>query len=295
MSAPENRERAPVDSAKGSKHQGNRQTASIFRSRSLLVKTDDLPLTDANNVIQNGFLLSIITINRNNAINLARTLSSLFQVLEDRDVECIFIDGASTDDSLSIAKTFWSESNIISEPDSGIYNAMNKGLSIASGKFVLWLNSGDELIAGAWVAAKKEIQTTDASVISCGLEIYNESGTELLERRLPNEKMLPRQTLPHPSSIFRRDDIIGLGGYDESFKIAADRFLFLKLHQQGAQFVYSKTFLSKFYLGGVSSNLINTYFENKKIDNHFNIINPFIYALIKIVQHGYSLFLGKTA
>ena len=140
---------------------------------------------------------------------------------------------------------------------------MNKGLSIANGKFVLWLNSGDELINGAWIAAKEQIRTTDAAVIAFGLEIYNESGATLLERRLPNEKMLPRRTLPHPSSIFRRDIISNLGGYDESFKIAADRFLFLTLHQQGARFIFPKIFLSKFYLGGASSRFLTLFLKTR--------------------------------
>jgi len=171
---------------------------------------------------------------------------------------------------------------------------MNKGLTKASGKFILWLNSGDELIAGAWNNAKKLLDSTDVDVISFGLEIYNESGTKLVERRLPNENMLPRRTLPHPSSIFRRDIISSLGGYDESFKIAADRFLFVKLHFEGARFLYPKVFLSKFYLGGASSRFFFTFFENKRIDHHFKIIHPWTYSIIRIFNHAHSFITGKV-
>lgn len=239
------------------------------------------------------FLLSVITINRNNITNLPKTISSLKQLRDDQDVECIFIDGASSDGSVFLAKNFWSEDKLISEPDSGIYNAMNKGLALARGKFVLWLNSGDELIPGAWPAAKQVIQTADASVIVFGLEIYNESGAKPIERRLPKAEMLPLRTLPHPSSIFRRDVVASLGGYDETFRIAADRHLFLALRQNDSVFCYSKIFLSKFYLGGISSRFFDTFFENRKIDHDFNNIGTFKYSLIEFAKKIYEFFVRR--
>ena len=89
--------------------------------------------------------LSLITINQNNAEGLRRTIESVvFQTYID--YEYIVIDGASTDESVNILKqydnriTFW-----ISEPDTGIYNAMNKGILKATGDYCLFLNSGDWL------------------------------------------------------------------------------------------------------------------------------------------------------
>lgn len=251
-------------------------------------------ISTSRNVSEKSPLFSIITINRNNAENLPRTISSLEQIRQDLDVECIFIDGASSDESVTLAKALWSDDNIVSESDNGIYDAMNKGLAMAKGKFILWLNSGDELITGVWKDAKKILQTTDATVISFGLEIYNESGTKLLERRLPNERMLPRRTLPHPSSIFQRDIILRLGGYDESFRIAADRFLFLRLHHEGASFYFPKIFLSKFYLGGASSRFFDTFFENRRIDHHFKIISPWTYSVIRMIKRVHFYIEGNT-
>jgi glycosyltransferase involved in cell wall biosynthesis len=225
-------------------------------------------------------ILTIVTINKNNAKNLKRTIASLWQIEADEDVELIFIDGASSDDSVLLAKALWNENQLISEPDSGIYNAMNKGLSLAKGKYVLWLNSGDELVDGVWDEVKQVLQGTDATVVAFGLEIYNESGTKLLERRIPNANMLPRRTLPHPSSMFRRDVVSSLRGYDESFKIAADRFLFLTMYQQGEKIAYFRIVLSKFYLGGISSNFFDTFFENRRIDHHFRVIGSLTYLLI---------------
>lgn len=238
-------------------------------------------------------ILSIVTVNRNNAENLEKTIASLWQVRADTDVELIFIDGASSDESVLLAKALWNENKIISEPDSGIYNAMNKGFSLARGKYVLWLNSGDELVDGAWAKAKPLLQDADATVLAFGLEIYNKSGTKLLERRIPSENMLPRRTLPHPSSMFRRDVVSSLRGYDESFKIAADRFLFLTMYRQGEKFSYSRVVLSKFYLGGISSNFFDTFFENRRIDHHFKVIGSLTYSIILLLKKFHSWFIKQ--
>ena len=89
--------------------------------------------------------LSIITINRNNAAGLRKTIESVVSQTYT-DFDYIIIDGASTDESVDVIKeyadriTYW-----VSEPDTGIYNAMNKGILKANGEYCLFLNSGDWL------------------------------------------------------------------------------------------------------------------------------------------------------
>ncbi len=97
--------------------------------------------------------LSIITINRNNAEGLRKTMESVF-VQTCRDFEYIVIDGASTDESVDIIKEFAEKYTFpsggggvgsfkwVSEPDTGIYNAMNKGIRMSRGEYSLMLNSG---------------------------------------------------------------------------------------------------------------------------------------------------------
>lgn len=92
-------------------------------------------------------VISIITINRNNAGGLRRTIESVINQTF-KDYEYIIIDGASTDGSLDVIQhyapkfTYW-----VSEPDTGIYNAMNKGIQYANGEYLLMLNSGDTLFS----------------------------------------------------------------------------------------------------------------------------------------------------
>lgn len=92
------------------------------------------------------YLISIITINYNNAEGLRRTIQSVVSQACRADFEYIVIDGASTDGSRDILDQYSDQIDVlISEPDSGIYNAMNKGVKNSSGTYCLFLNSGDWL------------------------------------------------------------------------------------------------------------------------------------------------------
>ena len=89
--------------------------------------------------------LSIITINRNNSAGLHKTIESVVSQTFT-DYEYIIIDGASTDGSVDIIKQYANKiTSWVSEPDKGIYNAMNKGILKATGEYLLFLNSGDSL------------------------------------------------------------------------------------------------------------------------------------------------------
>ena len=93
--------------------------------------------------------LSIVTINRNNAVGLQKTMQSVASQ-SFRDFEYIIIDGASTDNSVEVIKNLEAEFDHlkwVSEPDTGIYNAMNKGIRMATGEYVQILNSADCLAA----------------------------------------------------------------------------------------------------------------------------------------------------
>ncbi len=115
--------------------------------------------------------LSIITINRNNANGLRRTIESVINQTYD-NFEYIIIDGASTDGSVQIIKDFLTIPSItsnegrikrgiswISEPDEGIYNAMNKAIRLSKGKYLNFLNSGDWLVSS--IATKPVIAPLD--------------------------------------------------------------------------------------------------------------------------------------
>ena len=96
-----------------------------------------------------NILLTIITINYNNASGLKKTLESVSNQTS-KSLEYIVVDGNSIDGSVELVKEFDNNSTVdnflwISEPDSGIYNAMNKGIGLAKGEYIQFLNSGDIL------------------------------------------------------------------------------------------------------------------------------------------------------
>ena len=95
-------------------------------------------------------VLTIITINRNNAAGLEKTMQSVLSQTRT-DYEYVVVDGASTDGSVAVierlAPAFGDRLKWISEPDKGIYNAMNKGIRMATGEYIQILNSGDSLVS----------------------------------------------------------------------------------------------------------------------------------------------------
>lgn len=181
-------------------------------------------------------LLSIITINRNNASGLQRTMNSVLQQNSD-SYEYIVVDGASTDGSVSvieqIASDFGAKLKWISEPDAGIYNAMNKGLGMAAGEYVQFLNSGDVLASTEVVG----IMFSDHAADVCPPIIYGNMIKAFPDGHTVQDKSFEGRvmtcfdfysgTLNHSSAFIRRDLFGKYGLYDESLKICSDWEWFL--------------------------------------------------------------------
>ena len=105
--------------------------------------TDDTGLGGA---LAHQVILSIITVTLNNADGLRKTLDSVAYFLDDPSVEVIVVDGNSVDDTLEVVESFRRERlTFLSEPDEGVYDAMNKGAQLSRGAYLMWLNSGDTL------------------------------------------------------------------------------------------------------------------------------------------------------
>lgn len=200
--------------------------------------------------------LSIITINYNNAKGLKRTVNSIVNQ-RNENFEYIIIDGNSTDESVAVINnfnqhiTYWS-----SEPDTGIYNAMNKGLHIAKGEYVLFLNSGDRLKENADLNSLIN-DLTGEDLIYFNLEVSDTDNNRSFEKTYPDTldfKYFAEDTLPHMGSFIKRQFLIQHGGYSEKMKIVSDWAFFID-----AVCLYNCTYkhindsFSIFYLDGISS------------------------------------------
>ena len=174
--------------------------------------------------------LSIITINLNNSAGLNKTMKSVLGQLF-RDYEYIIIDGGSTDGSVEVIKSFerlYSKIKDIiwlSETDKGIYNAMNKGINLAHGEYLLFLNSGDSLVNPDII---KTVFSTNFSeeYVYGNINLYRNNDICYNDVKMifdvPTLFDLYNDCLPHQASFIKRELFEKYGKYDESLKIIGD-------------------------------------------------------------------------
>ena len=216
--------------------------------------------------------LSIITINYNNLSGLRKTVESVF-AQTCRDFEYIIIDGASTDgskeylDSIKVNNVADKANTdnklqitnyklqIISEPDTGIYNAMNKGIRASHGDYLLMLNSGDYLVGSNVVAhILPELDGTD---IIQGNTICTRNGKTFVNRGYGKSDInyidVQKGYFLHQASFCRRTLFEQYGYFDESYKIAGDTVFYIRCLGKGnATFKYVNQTIAYYEGGGVS-------------------------------------------
>ncbi len=218
--------------------------------------------------------LSIITINYNNATGLATTIASV-AAQQCEQLEYIVIDGGSTDDSCSIIKSY--EAGIhywVTEPDGGIYNAMNKGIEKATGDYLLFLNSGDALAHSNIVAELLPLLSGEDYIYGNLIKGFGKEATYLSYPDILREDYFYINALPHPASFIRRSLFQQLGGYNEQHKIISDwAFSFVAIEKHKCSYKHIPLFVSIFDTAGISSNnnSMKLVFEEKQqvIENHF--------------------------
>jgi glycosyltransferase involved in cell wall biosynthesis len=190
--------------------------------------------------------ISIITPNRNGERFLNQTLSSvLLQRQSGIDMEYIVIDGASDDRSMEIINRYKDQIDyIVSEPDNGPASAINKGIALASGDIVAWLNADDVYSSNALQRVLSTMESNPHRALGFGrCRIIDESGKEI-RRSITKFKELFRpvscrgmiQTINYisqPSTFFRRTAIDKVGPLRENLKAAFDYDFILRLWQHG--------------------------------------------------------------
>lgn len=185
--------------------------------------------------------LTIVTINYNNSVGLARTYNSILNQ-DFTDFDWVIIDGGSKDGSLdTISKEQFKGLRVVSEPDNGIYDAMNKGIDHVTTDFVMFLNSGD-ILENPKVLGKlnKFTNQDDCSNIYGNIRIQSDTN---IERHWNSGsinffKVLFGWHPPHPATIYRLDNLKKISGYDTGYSIAADYDVFLRLYRAGGEFKY---------------------------------------------------------
>lgn len=179
--------------------------------------------------------------------------------------EYLILDGCSSDNTVAIAEeyraTFEAKKvryRIICEKDTGLYNAMNKGIKLAGGEFISFLNAGDWYEVDALKNMNDFYQEKPFELVYGGLHYINPDGTVI-------NKMSKLDTFPvssrhwnHPSMFLKRE-IYQKYGFDESFKAYADFDLYLKLRKDGTKVRVIDKIITNFVADGIST---NTSFKN---------------------------------
>ena len=177
--------------------------------------------------------ISIITVNYNNEKGLEKTIKSvIFQSYGN--IEYIIIDGNSKDNSIKIIDKYANKiDKIISEQDNGVYDAMNKGIEISTGDWIIFMNSGDIFYDQNSIASifKKTIE----SDVLFGNAIYTKEKKQILVKTKNLNRMNFYMPFSH-QSVFVKSKILKKFGFDTSFSILADFNLFHRLHFKNYKF-----------------------------------------------------------
>lgn len=210
--------------------------------------------------------LTIITINFNHLDGLRKTYESVM-AQTFRDFEWIVIDGGSTDGSREFIEAHQTSfAHWCSEPDKGVYNAMNKGIVVANGEYLNFMNSGDVFFD------ERSLETVFSASRTADI-VY---GAMLMaDGSLDHAPMMkPRlywsdfynDTLPHQASFIRRSLFDKVGLYDETFKISADWFFFANAFiHHGATTEFIPAVLARFEGSGISANGALAIKENERL------------------------------
>jgi glycosyltransferase involved in cell wall biosynthesis len=240
--------------------------------------------------------ISIITISFNAKATIAKTLQSVVNQ-SYKNIEHIIVDGGSKDHTIEICNLFPHLSKIISEPDKGVYDAFNKGIKLATGDVIGFLNADDTFYDENSIQAIVDtFSHNNVGIIYGNLDYINDQGKIVRDwtSRTYKKGLVKKAWKPaHPTFYCRKDIYDSFGVYNDSFKISGDFELclrFLEIYNIPSFYLNKK--LVKMLIGGISNNGLKSKWIIHKEDirafriNHISInsISFFFHKLTKIKQ-----------
>ena len=218
--------------------------------------------------------VSIITISYNSSSTIEKTLKSV-ESQSYPNIEHIIIDGVSSDNTIEICNKFHHVSKIISELDNGVYNAFNKGLMLASGDIIGFLNSDDVFfcnnsihkIVNAFKDSRKDIIYGDLEYVNQKGKVIRDWISKPFKKGLMKNSWMPA----HPTFYCKKEVYENFGVYNDSFKIAGDFDLCLRFLEVNN--------VSSFYLNEKLIKMLNGGISNKGIESKWIVLEEQIRAL----------------
>jgi glycosyltransferase involved in cell wall biosynthesis len=221
-------------------------------------------------------LISIITVSYNAVSVIEQTISSIVN-LNFYDYEYIIVDGGSADGTIEVIKKHQDKiSHWVSEPDKGIYDAMNKGANIAKGEYVIYINAGDKILDFNFNFLKSNKNK----------DVFY--GNILLENNkviVPHDLKIIGYAMPFcHQAVIVKTQLMKEYRFNSNYKIAADFDLFQRLIKDKREFQYENITMAVFEGGGVSSEMDRLYVKEYLSVIFKNKINYYwSYSLIKFI------------
>lgn len=202
--------------------------------------------------------MSIITVVRNGAATIGETLASV-AAQTFGDLEHVVVDGGSTDETCRLVRAAAHRPRLVSEPDHGIYDGFNKGLALARGRWITFLNADDAYADERAVERVMEAArlAPGVGVLHGDLEMIDAAGRRVSTVRFAPEPGAPwsydlEMPVAHPTAFVARWVYASFGGFDAGYVIAADYELFLRLHLAGVDMRHVPEVLVRMREGGRS-------------------------------------------
>lgn len=232
--------------------------------------------------------VSVITVSKNAQETIERTIKSVISQ-NYKDIEYLIVDGKSTDKTLDIVNKYKDKIDVIvSEPDGGIYYAMNKGIEKSTGDIIYFLNSGDLLFNRHTISnIVKVFKKNNSDIIYGDIALYESDNRKKLILRRQNRVssfFLVRDTIYHQSIFVKKYIFERYGKFDLQYKLQADYEWILRLIiRNNIPFYYSNQTVAKFLRGGLSFNEIESFKERFKI-------LPLYFNFFQVVLNGFCFW-----
>lgn len=235
--------------------------------------------------------ISIITVCYNRKNTIEKAMKSVFDQ-DYPDIEYIIVDGDSTDGTKEIIESYRDKiSKYISEPDNGMYDAINKGLKLATGDVIGLMHSDDEFYdekAVSRIVTRFKYDPSIEGVYGDGVYVSNDAQERMIRNRIGgafSRQRIKSGWLPlHPTVYLKRKIFAKYGLYNVDFKIASDtEFLLRYLYKYKVKMSYINSYIVKMRMGGMSTNFKRAFevlYEDYKIYK-FHGLAPFLVVFLK--------------
>lgn len=224
--------------------------------------------------------VTVITITYNDQAGIRKTIESVINQTHPAD-EYIIIDGSSTDGTKEIINEYRNRlTHFISEPDCGIYDAMNKGwIKAAPSNFIIYCNSSDYLEKDATLKFLNFIERSNDHIDICHGLLNFVKNNSVLYVQGRNSSLLDQKMIEHPATFVRKEVFESLHGFNKTYKCAADYDFMLRAKKKGFKFYFLPEIISNFDVSGVSSTSLAGPLESLKLRRGNNLISGREYAL----------------